>query len=181
MVTVKGIRSWTSLLTFSGPGRTAAKRLATVTATVLAAACVEPRTNAPPLEPDDFLLGGIPPESDSVEIRATFGDPDSVVVSENPFDAFEPIESWYFDGFVVRFSGSAMPMGYLLTGGSERTLRGIRVGDPGDEVLRRYGAPSFRHDPVWTYVDPLDTEGTQVLEFLVEEDTVRRIHIGRGS
>jgi len=147
---------------------------------VLPGACEPGPARAPALEPDDFLLGGIPPESDSVEIRMTFGDPDSVVVSDNPFDAQEPVVSWHYDGFVVRFSGGAMPIGYLLVGGSERTLRGIRVGDPGDEVLRRYGAPSFRHDPVWTYVDPMDVEGTAVLEFLVEEDTVRRIHIGRS-
>lgn len=147
---------------------------------VVLGACDPAPASAPPLEPDDFLLGGIPPESDSVEIRMTFGDPDSVVVSDNPFDAQEPIVAWYYDGFAVRFSGSAFPIGYLLDGGHERTLRGIRVGDTGDEVLRRYGAPSFRHDPVWTYVDPMDTEGTAVLEFLVEEDTVRRIHIGRS-
>jgi hypothetical protein len=148
---------------------------------MLPAACLAPQPGAAPLEPDDFLLGGIPPESDSVEIRMTFGDPDSVVVSDNPFDAFEPIVSWHYDGFVVRFSGSAMPVGYLITGGHERTLRGIRVGDAGEEVLRRYGAPAYRHDPVWTYVDPMDVEGIHVLEFLVEEDTVRRIHIGRGN
>jgi hypothetical protein len=154
---------------------------AALLAGVLYFGCAAPQRGAPDLEPDDFLLGGIPPESDSVEIRMTFGDPDSVVVTDNPFDAFEPIVNWYYDEFVVRFSGSAYPVGYLITGGAERTLRGIRVGDTGDEVLRRYGPPLYRHDPVWTYVDPLDVDGTSVLEFLIEEDTVRRIHIGRGN
>jgi hypothetical protein len=167
------------------PGRRAASWGPAATALVLASAffltCAAPQSGAPPLEPEDFLLGGIPPESDSVEIRMTFGDPDSIVITDNPFDAFEPVTNWHYDGFVVRFSGSATPIGYLITGGTERTVRGIRVGDPAEQVLRRYGAPYYRHDPVWTYVDPLDTEGTQVLEFLVEQDTVRRIHIGRGS
>jgi hypothetical protein len=143
--------------------------------------CTAPQRGAPPLEPDDFLLGGIPPESDSAEVRMTFGDPDSVVVTQNPFDAFEPVVSWYYPELVVRYSGSPVPIGFLLTGPGERTLRGVRVGHAGEEVLRRYGAPAYRHDPVWTYVDPLDEEGTHVLEFLVEEDTVRRIHIGRGN
>lgn len=148
---------------------------------LLTAACTAPTPGAPPLEPDDFLFAGLPADADSAEVRMTFGEPDSIVVAENPFDAFEPIESWHYDGFIVRYSGGIVPTSFLITGTDERTLRGIRVGDTADRVLRLYGAPPYRYDPVWTYVDPLDAEGTFVIEFLVEEDTVRSIHLGRGG
>jgi hypothetical protein len=156
-------------------------RLYWIAAVLTAAACTAPTPGAAPLEPDDFLFGGLPADADSAEVRMTFGEPDSVVVADNPYDAFEPIESWHYNGFIVRYEGGIRPTGFLITGSDERTLRGIRVGDTAEQVLRMYGAPPYRYDPVWTYVDPLDAEGTFVIEFLVEEDTVRSIHLGRSG
>ncbi|CAN5641493.1 hypothetical protein BH23GEM9_BH23GEM9_06750 [soil metagenome] len=149
---------------------------------VAVTACGPVPAQVPPeLEPEDFVLAGVPPEADSAEIRLSFGEPDSVVITENPYDAFTPIESWYYHAFVVRYEGSATPAGYLILGGEEATVRGVRVGDPSDRVLQLYGQPSYRQDPVWTYVDPVDESGAYVLEFLMEGDTVSRIHLGRGG
>jgi hypothetical protein len=144
-------------------------------------ACVPGQSQAPPLEPGDFLLRGVPLDADSAEIRLSFGDPDSVVVRQNPYDALEPIESWHYDGLVVHYSGDVVPSSFLITGGDEATLRGIRVGDSADDVLRMYGQPPYRHDAIWTYVDPLDFEGVYVIEFMIEDDRVTRIHLGRGD
>ena len=138
------------------------------------------QTSAPPLEPGDFVMAGVPPDADSAEIRLSFGDPDSVIVSDNPFDAFTPVESWYYPEFIVRYEGAAVPTGFLLTGRGESTLRGIRVGDAGERVLRLYGAPTYRQDPVWSYVDdPAQGEPEHAIEFFIERDTVVRIHLGR--
>jgi hypothetical protein len=144
------------------------------------AACT-PAANAPPLEPEDFLLRGLPDDADSAEVRLSFGEPDSIVESPNPFDAQEPIESWYYPGFLIQYSGDPRPVSFVITGGDEATLRGIRVGDPADHVLRLYGQPPYRYDAVWTYVDPLDPDGVFVIEFLVEDDVVSRIHLGRAD
>lgn len=109
----------------------------------------------------------------------SFGDPDSVVFSENPYAAVSPVESWYYDGLIVRFAGAAVPSSYVVTGGDEATARGIRVNDPAARVLERYGEPIYRYDAIWTYVDPGDGADPYVLEFLVQSDTVARIHMGR--
>jgi hypothetical protein len=154
---------------------------AAVIAPLLVACGPVPSRRAAPLEPEDFTLPGIPPEADSAEIRLSFGEPDSVVEWPNPYDAFSPILSWYYPAFVVRYEGSAVPTSYLLTGGDEATLRGVRVGDPASRVQELYGRPTFLHDPVWSYVDPTDEEGGRVVEFLMENDVVSRIHLGRGT
>lgn len=138
-------------------------------------------TSPPPLEPADFVLAGIPLDADSAEIRLSFGEPDSVVASTDPYDAYSQLQAWFYDGFVVRYSGEAVPSSYLVTGGEEATARGIRVGDTAALLLKRYGEPTFRYDRVWTYTDVLDDAGAYVLEFLVEDDTVTRIHVGRAN
>jgi hypothetical protein len=144
------------------------------------ASCTPPAAQAPPLEPEDFLLSGLPHDADSAEIRLSFGEPDSIIEEPNPFDAQQPIESWHYAGFLIRYTGDAAPSSFLITGGDEATLRGVRVGDSADRVLRLYGQPPYRYESVWTYVDPLDADGVYVIEFLVEDDVVTRIHLGRA-
>jgi hypothetical protein len=153
--------------------------LAVVGCTALAS-CTPPAAQAPPLEPEDFLLSGLPHSADSAEIRLSFGEPDSIVTEPNPFDAQQPIKSWHYAGFLVRYTGDAVPSTFLITGGDEATLRGVRVGDSAERVLRLYGPPPYQYESVWTYVDPLDADGVYVIEFLVEDDVVTRIHLGRA-
>jgi hypothetical protein len=148
-------------------------------AMVSLAACTPPAGAAPPLEPADFVLGGVPMEADSVEIRLSFGDPDSVVMTTNPYDAGAPLESWYYYGLVIHYDGEATPASYVVTGGDEGTARGVRTGDSIARVLERYGDPDYRNDAVWTYVDPSPDGELYVLEFLVQDDVVVRIHVGR--
>jgi hypothetical protein len=147
---------------------------------LLLLSCWPMASSPPPLEPEDFVMAGLPPDADSAEIRLSLGEPDSIVIADNPYDAFTPVESWHYADFIIRYEGNALPSSVLLTGAGETTLRGVRVGDAGEHVLRMYGAPTYRQDPVWSYVDPVDGEATQVLEFLIENDTVMRIHIARS-
>lgn len=136
---------------------------------------------APPLEPADFVLSGVPRDADSAEIRMSFGEPDSVVLSRNPYEAATPLEAWYYEGLIVRYTGAAVPSSYVVTGGDEATARGIRVHDPADLVVQRYGEPVYRYDTIWTYVDPDVAAEPWVLEFLVVDGVVTRIHLGRGD
>jgi hypothetical protein len=142
------------------------------------ASCAAP-TGAPPLEAADFVLSGVPLEADSVELRLSFGEPDSVVLSANPYDAGSPLETWYYEGLIVHYDGEAAPARYVVTGGDEATARGIRVGDPIALVQERYGEPDYRHDGVWTYVEPTPEGELYVIEFLIRDDVVVRIHVGR--
>jgi hypothetical protein len=82
---------------------------------------------------------------------------------------------------VVRYSGDALPSSYLITCGDEATARGVRVGDSASSVVRRYGEPPFRYEGIWTYPDLDDGAELYVLEFLIEADTVSRIHVGRAN
>lgn len=132
-----------------------------------------------PLEPADFVLAGVPLDSDSVEIRMSFGAPDSVVASPNPYGGAEPLETWYYEGLVVRYSGEAAPSSYLVTGRAEATARGVRVGDPAARVLERYGEPIYRYDTIWSYTEPGGGTEPYVLEFMVIDGVVARIHVGR--
>lgn len=150
-----------------------------VYATVLLACGAAP---APPLTPDDFTLAGIPANADSTEIRLTFGAPDSVATSENPFDA-TPLTAWLYDGFEVRFAGRSTPSGFMIHTPGERTARGIGVGDPAELVLRLYGEPAAQSASSWTYV-ARDSDGgadVNVIDVVVRQDTVRRIYIGWAS
>ena len=137
---------------------------------------------APPLGPDDFTLAGVPADADSMEIRLTFGTPDSVATSQNPFDA-APLVTWLYDGFEVRFARGSTPSGYMIHAPGERTARGIGIGDPAELVLRLYGEPAAVSASSWTYV----AEGTEssaevnVIDVVVQADTVRRIYVGWAS
>jgi hypothetical protein len=132
---------------------------------------------AAPLENDDFLLGGIPATADTGEVRLSFGDPDSISAGSNPF-AVEPLVTWHYPGFEIRFSGG-VPVGVLILERGEQTARGLRVGDPETELRRRYGEPSVLSEDGWTYLEPAPLDGQRILHFLISNDTIRRIYIGR--
>lgn len=144
---------------------------------LLALACgPPPAPPAAPLEADDFLLGGIPAWADSGEIRRSFGDPDSTTAAANPFAA-DPLSIWHYPGFEVRFSAGT-PISYLVVQPGEETARGLRVGDPVDELRRRYGAPDALLDSSWTYLEPSPGDFVRILDFVIERDTIRRFYIG---
>lgn len=134
---------------------------------------------APPLMPDDFTLQGVPVESDSAELRLTFGAPDSVTLSDNPFTSDAPLATWHYDGFEIRFAGESTPAGYLVSEPGERTARGIGVGDPARLAIRLYGEPDARHAPSWTWIDDADPTTLRVIDVVIAADTVRRLYIGR--
>jgi hypothetical protein len=144
-----------------------------------AGACTPPAPPPPPLELEDFALAGVPLDADSMEVRLSFGEPDSVVLAPNPYEADLPLETWYYSGLVVRYEGDPMPSSWVVTGSDESTARGIRVGDPAEAVLERYGEPIYRYDDIWTYVDPAPHMEEHVLEFLIREGRVFRIHVAR--
>jgi hypothetical protein len=144
-----------------------------------AAGCAAPAAAPLPLEPADFVLGGVPLDTDSAEIRLSFGEPDSVVSARHPYDASAELVTWYYEGLVIRYDGEPLPSSYLITGGAEATARGIRVNDPASLILQRYGEPDYRLDGIWTYLDPSADGQLHVLEFLVQDETVVRIHVGR--
>jgi hypothetical protein len=133
-----------------------------------------------PLQPDDFTLRGVPADADSTEIRLTFGDPDSIVESTNPFEGSTPLITWVYDGFEVRFGGRSMPIGYMIVAPGESTARGVTVGDPARLLLQLYGEPTTRFEPSWTYAHTDDESGLHVIDLVVEADTVRRIYVGRA-
>ncbi|MEX1182796.1 MAG: hypothetical protein WEF86_06140 [Gemmatimonadota bacterium] len=150
-----------------------------MTLLLAAAACITPP--APPLEQADFVLGGIPVDSDSAEIRLTFGEPDSTTNGFNPFGA-EPLVTWHYEGFEVRFAGGPLPSGFLISAPGESTLRGLRVGDSMERVLQLYGEPSVRLEAVWTYVDNASPDvGLQVVDILLDQGVVGRIYLGRAA
>jgi hypothetical protein len=152
---------------------------ATLIAATAVTACAPATPPPPPLEPADFVLAGVPPDADSAEIRLSFGEPDSIVASQDPYAAASTIEAWFYPGIVVRYTGEAVPSSFLIEGRDESTARGIRVGDPTDLVLSRYGEPLFRYDDIWTYAEPGADVEPYVIEFLMEDGVVRRIHVGR--
>lgn len=137
-----------------------------------------PAPPALPLEPEDFSLAGIPADVDTAEMRLTFGDPDSIATSPNPFDGAIPLVTWIYDGFEVRFAGGS-PIGYMIRAPGERTTRGVTVGDHARAVRRLYGDPSSRLEQRWTYVDAAAESGLRVVDIVIEDDTVRQIYIGR--
>jgi hypothetical protein len=147
-------------------------------ALALAAACVTPP--APPLEPDDFTLAGVPLYSDSLEIRLTFGEPDSVSTTENPFAADVTMSVWHYSAFEVRFSAD-IAVGYMITAGDEATLRGIRIGDTAALVQRAYGEPDVRQPSRRTYVEADDEFGLRVVDFVIQDSVVTRIYLGAAT
>jgi hypothetical protein len=147
---------------------------------LMAVACAPPTAPILPLQPDDFTLRGVPADADSTEIRLTFGDPETTVESQNPFDDNAPLVTWIYDGFEVRFGGASAPIGYLIEAPGESTARGVMVGDPAERLIQLYGAPMARFEPGWTYADTMDGSLLHVIDAFVESDTIRRIYIGRA-
>lgn len=145
---------------------------------VLVVACgPPPAPPAAPLEPDDFLLGGLPAGVDTAEVRLSFGAPDSVTLGANPFSEL-PLATWHYATVEIRFSDGT-PVGYLLHGRGEETARGLRVGDPVSELQRRYGEPTTRTETGWSYVEEQPEQYLRILDFEVVAGTIRRIYIGR--
>jgi hypothetical protein len=122
----------------------------------------------------------VPATIDSAELRLSFGDPDSVAASPNPFDEGTPMLTWIYDGFEIRFAESAAPSGFMMRAPGERTVRGISVGDAARAVLHRSGEPSARTESGYTDVRESEVGALQVIDFVVSADTVRRIYIGRA-
>jgi hypothetical protein len=156
------------------------KRAAVYACAACAAALACDGPPALPLTAEDFSLRGVPMESDSTEIRLSFGEPDSIVTSESPFGSDAPLVTWIYRGFEVRFAGELTPVGYLIHAPGERTMRGLQVGDPARTVLALYGTPGTRVESAWTYIDASDDSGLQVIDLIVRNDTVRRIYLGRA-
>lgn len=144
-----------------------------------ASACTQP---ALPLTLDDFTLAGVPADVDSTELRLTFGQPDSIVTAEHPL-ADAPLIVWVYDGFEIRFAGRSTPSGYLIHEPGERTARGLGVGDPARLVLQLYGEPAARQSSRWAYIAPADERAAElnVVELVIEADTVRSIYVGQAS
>lgn len=145
---------------------------------LLASACTPPAAPVLPLQPEDFTLRGVPADLDSAELRLTFGDPDTVLQSPNPFVDSIPLITWIYDGFEVRYAGQSSPTGYMITEAGESTARGLAVGSPVRRMLELYGDPTTRFEASWTYTDTTDADVLRVLNALVQSDTVRRIYIG---
>jgi hypothetical protein len=143
------------------------------------AGCGPPAPPALPLEPADFSLAGIPAGVDTAEIRLSFGDPDSIATSPNPFDATIPLVTWIYDGFEVRFADGT-PIGFMIDAPGERTARGVTVGDHARTVRQLYGDPTTRLEHGWTYVDAAAESGLRVIDLVIADDTVRRIYVGRA-
>jgi hypothetical protein len=147
-------------------------------ALLLLGGCTPPAPPVLPLQPEDFTLRGVPADVDSAELRLTFGDPDTVIESTNPFVDSIPLTTWVYEGFEVRFAGPSSPTGYLITEPGEGTARGLTAGDPVRLMLELYGEPTTRFEASWTYADTTDASVLRVLNAVVEHDTVRRIYIG---
>jgi hypothetical protein len=148
------------------------------TGLLLLAACAPPASPVLPLQPEDFTLRGVPTDADSAEIRLTFGDPDSIVETANPFADTIPLTTWIYDGFEVRFGGPPAPIGYLITVRGERTARGASVGDEADQLLGLYGEPTTVFAPNWTWTDTTNAAALRVINAVVRADTVRSIYLG---
>jgi hypothetical protein len=159
------------------PGRAVAG--CAVMASAVAACGVPAPAPAPPLEQADFVIAGVPADADSTELRLSFGEPDSISRSPHPYDAAVVVEAWYYEGLVIRYEETAVPSSFIITGGSEATARGVRVGDPAARVRQRYGDPDQRVDGLLTYLERAPEGVLHALEFLLESDTVVRIHLGR--
>ena len=151
---------------------------ATACALLLVAGCTPPAPPVLPLQPEDFTLRGVPADVDSAELRLTFGDPDTVIESTNPFVDSIPLTTWVYDGFEVRFAGPASPTGYMILEPGESTARGLTAGDPVGLMLELYGQPATRFESSWTYADTTDASVLRVINAFVEGDTVRRIYMG---
>lgn len=147
---------------------------------MLLLACAPPAAPVLPLMPEDFTLRGVPLDADSSEIRLTFGDPDSIADSDNPFEDGARLVTWMYDGFEVRFGREGRPLGYMIVAPGEQTARGVAVGDAAQQVLGVYGEPAMRFSPGWTWTDTTDGTALRVIDVVVQTDTIRRIYIGRA-
>jgi hypothetical protein len=160
----------------AGIGRSAG--IAVALACLVFAACTPPAPPTLPLQAEDFTLRGVPLTVDSAELRMTFGDPDTIVESRNPFADSVPMTTWVYQGFEVRFAGPASPVGYMILEPGERTARGLSVGDPARLMLELYGKPTTRFEPSWTYTDTTHPTALRVIDAVVQADTIRRIYLG---
>jgi hypothetical protein len=152
--------------------------LAALCTLLLCAACTPPAPPALPLQSEDFTLRGVPVDIDSVELRLTFGDPDSIIESPNPYADTVPLTTWVYDGFEARFAGPASPIGYMIVQPGESTARGLSVGDPTQRMQELYGEPSVRIESGWIYSDTTHASELRVIMTFVQADTVRRIYLG---
>lgn len=150
----------------------------TAAAGLLLASCTPPPPPVLPLQAEDFTLRGVPLSVDSAEIRMTFGDPDTIVESRNPFVDSVPMRTWVYGEFEVRFAGPESPIGYMILEPGERTARGLSVGDPVRLMRQLYGEPTTRFEPSWTYTDTTHPTALRVIDAVVQADTIRRIYLG---
>jgi hypothetical protein len=125
---------------------------------------------------------GIPLGSDTNTIVGTLGQPlKRTTVVNDPALGF--LEEWSYPDMAVSWYGALDTCSSILLFTPTRaTARGIRVGDPVARVRRLYGEPFHRRahpDSLYLQYELHDRHGGYGLVFLLTQDTVRTIRVGR--
>jgi hypothetical protein len=84
---------------------------------------------------------------------------------------------WSFVDLEVHTSGTHSVTGFVLTGPSHATSRGLRVGDGIDKVKKLYGKPDKIYYGTWYYDGP-NGDRHHLVKVYIEAKKVTRISIG---
>jgi hypothetical protein len=108
-----------------------------------------------PLTPSDFAIAGISDTTDSARVRRLMGRPDSIRVSDHPYDVGAKLIDWWYRDLRVSYNATPTVSSFWLVGKTYRTPRGLSVGDSEARVRHLYGEPTEADVPnEWTYEDP---------------------------
>jgi hypothetical protein len=131
------------------------------------------------LAPRDFVVAGITHATDSAAVRQQLGQPDSVTVSDHPFDVGGKLMDWWYSGLRISYNGAPTVASFWLTGHRFTTARGVHVGDSRARVRQVYGEPKVENEGgnAWVYEDPDDP--LHLVKFWFKDGVVQSVFVGR--
>jgi len=133
---------------------------------------------ARPLDVGEFVVAGVSLGADSVSVLRRLGPPDSVVVDKEATDCGEhSLASWHYRHLTLLLDTQYAVAGFLLTGATATTARGIAPGASRGALRSRYGAPAASRGGEWEFYP--DASRSPLLRVRLEQGRVRWIYLGR--
>lgn len=127
----------------------------------------------------DFVVAGVAVGADPALVRKKLGHPKVVATYPYTNDPTSKYSVWEYSGLLVHIGADEMVFGISLTTNRFRTVRGLKVGDSAEKLLKLYGKPTGTYQYDCDY--ELPDNDLEVMRVTIRNNKITRIFVGRLS
>lgn len=129
-----------------------------------------------PLDSTDFIVNGFSTEINEKTLMTRLGKPDSISISEHPFDTESKISAWYYKDIVFLFIDDSTCQGFAIKSKKYSTKRGLSIGDPISKMIKLYGENNNSYLGDYDYMD--EKNEIHLIRITIEKGKVKEIYLG---